>query len=80
MIDEFAQHVLACAGVVHQTHQSGPQLTVGDILSHIPANAAMDLLHRACVSAGGDECGLRIPLDVYKYCADNKVFICLITV
>ena len=63
---QLAHHILPGAGFVHQAQKRGPQLTVGHVLCHIAANAAMNLLHSAHIAPGGIEGGFRISLNVHK--------------
>ena len=72
MILQFADHIGTDAGIVHQADKSGPQFHIGDILRHITAYAAVDLLYPAHIAALGNEHILRVALDIYEYCADHN--------
>ena len=67
---QLINDVLAGAGVVHQADEGGAQLHIGDILGHVAADAAVDLLDPAGVAPARDIGGKGIPLDVNKNCAD----------
>ena len=71
MPGQLVNDVLAGAGVVHQTDEGGAQLNVGNVLRHVAADAAVDLLDPARVAPARDVGGQWIPLDVHKDCTDD---------
>ena len=71
MAFQLAQDILTGAAPVHKADKGGAQLAVGDVLRHVPAHAAMDLLHPAHIASGGNECCLREALDVHKHRTDD---------
>ena len=68
---ELADHLRAGAVVVHQTHIGGAKLHVGNVLRHVPADAAVDLLDPAHVPPLGDVLIRGEALNVHKNCADD---------
>ena len=66
VIFQLAHHAGPQAGVVHQAHKGGTQLHVGDVLHHVAADAAGDLLHPAHIAPAGDIGGRGISLDVHE--------------
>ena len=54
MSGQLVDNVLAGAGVIHQADESGAQLHIGNILGHIAADAAVDLLDPAGVAPARD--------------------------
>ena len=54
MFGQLVDNVLAGAGVIHQADESGAQLHIGNILGHIAADAAVDLLDPAGVAPARD--------------------------
>ena len=71
MPGQLVNDVLAGAGVVHQTDEGGAQLDIGNVLRHVAADAAVDLLDPARVAPARDIGGQRIPLDVHKNRTDD---------
>ena len=71
VVVQFVDDVLPHAAVIHKAHEGGAQLHVGNVLRHIPAHAAVHLLHPPGVPSAGDVGGERIALDVHKNCADD---------
>ena len=71
VVVQFIDDVLTHAGVVHQTHEGGAQLHIGDVLRHVPAHTAMHLFNAAGVPSAGDVGGEGIALDVHENCADD---------
>ena len=71
VVVQFIDDVLTHAGIVHQTHEGGAQLHIGDVLRHVPAHTAMHLFNAAGVPSAGDVGGEGIALDVHENCADD---------
>ena len=71
VLSQLVDNVLARACVVHQADKGGPQLHIGNILCHVAAHAAVDLLDPARVASAGNVGGERIPLDIHKHRTDD---------
>ena len=71
VVVQLVDDVLPHAAVIHKAHEGGAQLHVGNVLRHVPAHAAVHLLHPPGVPSAGDVGGERIALDVHKNCADD---------
>ena len=70
VVGQLVDDVLPKAGFIHQPHKGGPQLHVGNVLRHVPAHAAVHLLHPPGIPPAGDVGGERIALDVHKNCTE----------
>ena len=71
VVFQLVNDILPHAAVIDKAHEGGPELHVGDILCHVAAHAAVNLLHSARVAPAGDIGRKRISLDVHKHCADD---------
>ena len=69
MFGQLVDNVLAGAGVIHQADESGAH--IGNILGHIAADAAVDLLDPAGVAPARDVGGQRIAFNIHKHRTDD---------
>ena len=66
VLSQLADDLLALGAPVHQTHEGGAQLHIGDILRHIAAHAAVDKLNGPGVAPGRQIQVVRKALDIHE--------------
>jgi hypothetical protein len=72
MASELVNHIIAFAAVIYKADKGGAQLTVCNILRHIPAHAAVDMLHPAHIPSGMNKAGFGISLDIHENSANHN--------
>jgi hypothetical protein len=68
---ELLHHGSAQGTVIHNANKGRPQLCVGNILHHVPGNAAVDVFYPTYIASGGKIVVLREALDIHECCADD---------
>ena len=66
---QFAHNILAECGIVRDSKEGRAQLQICDVLHHVSAHTAVDVLNMTGISAVRDVDVLRKALDIYENCS-----------